>query len=138
MSGVPANISSIAVAIGESLSARLGRRFGRFTTRTSVWFDDGSEIVAKKTQQQQHAVGTALEDFTCASTPDDDTYLLGARLISPSHAWPPPDATGGGGLGMQGAAPIAALSRRVVRMRCMSDALCTAHHTYVRTDGLTG
>jgi hypothetical protein len=95
VSGVPANVSSIAVAISSSLAESYG--FGRFATRTSVWLDDGSAVVA-------------MEDFTCASTDNDDTFVLGARLVSPAHAWLPPADIAVGGLGMQGGAPIVALS----------------------------
>ena len=95
VSDLPANVSSIAVAISDSLAESYG--FGRFATRTSVWFDDGSAVVA-------------MEDFTCASTDDDDTFVLGARLVSPAHAWLPPADIATGGLGMQGGAPIVALS----------------------------
>ena len=95
VSDVPVRVSSIAVAISNSLPESYG--FGRFATITDVWFDDGSSILA-------------MEEFTCASTLDDETYVLGARLISPTHAWPPPSDITTGGLGMQGGAPIVNLS----------------------------
>ena len=95
VSDVPARVSSIAVAISNSLPESYG--FGRFATITDVWFDDGSSV-------------KAIEEFTCASTLDDETYVLGARLISPTHAWPPPSDIATGGLGMQGGSPIVNLS----------------------------
>ena len=95
VSDVPARVSSIALTISNSLPESYG--FGRFATITDVWFDDGSSVLA-------------MEEFTCASTLDDETYVLGARLISPTHAWPPPSDITTGGLGMQGGTPLVNLS----------------------------
>ena len=63
--------------------------FGTFSTATDVTFDDGSYI-------------GGLESFTCGVR-NTDTFVLGARLVTPQVAWPAPASTG---LGKQGGSPI--------------------------------
>ena len=85
----PANVTSIALSVGSSLNPVSHFGFARFSTMTSVQFDDQSHI-------------NDLEGFTCGVS-TSDTFVLGARLIAPQMTWPDP---GSGGLGKQGGSPI--------------------------------
>ena len=80
-----ANVSHVAVSMSSSVLPTSHYGFGTFSTVTDVTFDDGSFI-------------DGLESFTCGAR-NTDTFVLGARLVTPQIAWPAPASTG---LGKQG------------------------------------